>query len=42
MPFTPGLIPKRRHELAIKMGETVKNHLLTAEGIQSKVTDPAL
>ncbi|MDM5336828.1 DUF445 family protein [Fictibacillus enclensis] len=41
VPFTPGLIPKRRHELAIKMGETVKNHLLTAEGIQSKVTDPA-
>ncbi|MDN4526964.1 DUF445 domain-containing protein [Fictibacillus fluitans] len=40
VPFTPGLIPKRRHDLAIKMGETVKNHLLTAEGIQSKVTDP--
>jgi uncharacterized membrane protein YheB (UPF0754 family) len=39
VPFTPGLIPKRRHQLAVQLGETVTNHLLTAEGVQAKIND---
>ena len=37
LPFTPGLIPKRRDELAEQMGKTVVQHLLTAESIQKKM-----
>lgn len=37
LPFTPGLIPKRRQELAIQMGKMVVQHLLTAEGIKRKL-----
>ena len=40
VPFTPGLIPKRRDELAVQMGRMVVEHLLTAEGIQQKMHDP--
>ncbi|MBO1512876.1 DUF445 domain-containing protein [Metabacillus bambusae] len=36
IPFTPGLIPKRRQELANQMGKMVVEHLLTAEGIKRK------
>ena len=36
VPFTPGLIPKRRDELAEQMGKIVVNHLLTPESIQRK------
>ncbi|MDQ0232331.1 uncharacterized membrane protein YheB (UPF0754 family) [Metabacillus malikii] len=36
VPFTPGLIPKRRQELANQMGKMVVEHLLTAEGIKRK------
>ncbi|MBM7586409.1 uncharacterized membrane protein YheB (UPF0754 family) [Bacillus pakistanensis] len=36
VPFTPGLIPKRRDELAEQMGKMVVQHLLTPEGIQRK------
>lgn len=36
IPFTPGLIPKRRDELAKQMGKLVVNHLLTPESIQQK------
>lgn len=36
VPFTPGLIPKRRDELAEQMGKMVVNHLLTPESIQRK------
>ncbi|KZE67190.1 hypothetical protein AWM68_04850 [Fictibacillus phosphorivorans] len=39
IPFTPGLIPKRRKQLAVQLGETVTNHLLTAEGVQAKIND---
>lgn len=39
VPFTPGLIPKRRSELAEQLGKLVVNHLLTAEGLQKKFTD---
>jgi uncharacterized membrane protein YheB (UPF0754 family) len=37
LPFTPGLIPKRRDELAEQMGKMVVDHLLTAESIKQKV-----
>jgi uncharacterized membrane protein YheB (UPF0754 family) len=37
VPFTPGLIPKRRTELADQLGKLVVNHLLTAEGLQKKL-----
>ncbi|MGG1685625.1 DUF445 domain-containing protein [Pseudalkalibacillus sp. NRS-1564] len=40
VPFTPGLIPKRRDELAVQLGKMVVEHLLTAEGIQQKMNDP--
>ncbi len=36
MPFTPGLIPKRRSELAEQLGNMVVEHLLTPESIQQK------
>lgn len=36
LPFTPGLIPKRREELAVQLGIMVVNHLLTVESIQKK------
>ncbi|WFA06262.1 DUF445 family protein [Bacillus sp. HSf4] len=38
IPFTPGLIPKRRDELARQMGQMVTGHLLTTEGIQKRLT----
>ena len=31
LPFTPGIIPARRHELAKKTGETISRHLLPEE-----------
>jgi uncharacterized membrane protein YheB (UPF0754 family) len=37
VPFTPGLIPKRRSELAEQLGKLVVHHLLTAEGIKKKL-----
>lgn len=37
LPFTPGLIPKRRVELADQLGKLVVNHLLTAEGLKKKL-----
>lgn len=40
LPFTPGLIPKRRDELAVQLGKMVVDHLLTPEGIQKKMHDP--
>ncbi|WP_054635585.1 DUF445 domain-containing protein [Thalassobacillus sp. C254] len=40
VPFTPGLIPKRRKELAEQLGHLVVTHLLTPEGIQGKINDP--
>lgn len=40
MPFTPGLIPKRRQELAVQLGKMVVNHLLTPEGIKKRFENP--
>ncbi|RHW43115.1 DUF445 family protein [Neobacillus notoginsengisoli] len=36
VPFTPGLIPKRRDELARQMGRMVVEHLITPESIKGK------
>jgi uncharacterized membrane protein YheB (UPF0754 family) len=37
VPFTPGLIPKRREELAQQLGNMVVDHLITPESLQKKV-----
>lgn len=37
VPFTPGLIPKRRDELARQFGRTVVEHLLTPETFRKKI-----
>lgn len=37
LPFTPGLIPKRRGELAKQLGETVTKYLLTPEVFRKKL-----
>ncbi|WP_117170814.1 DUF445 family protein [Paraliobacillus sediminis] len=37
IPFTPGLIPKRKEELAKQLGKMVVEHLITVEGIQNKL-----
>lgn len=39
IPFTPGLIPKRRVELADQMGKMVVGHLLTPDGIRKKLAN---
>lgn len=39
LPFTPGLIPKRREELAVQLGKMVVEHLLTPESIKKKLQD---
>ncbi|HDX9493249.1 TPA: DUF445 domain-containing protein [Bacillus thuringiensis] len=39
VPFTPGLIPKRRDEFAVQLGKMVVEHLLTPEGIGKKLTN---
>jgi len=39
LPFTPGLVPKRRAEIAESLGKTVEDHLVTPEGIQEKLKD---
>jgi uncharacterized membrane protein YheB (UPF0754 family) len=37
VPFTPGLIPKRRAELAEQLGNMVVDHLITPESLQKKI-----
>lgn len=37
IPFTPGLIPKRKAELARQIGKVVDEHLLTPESIEQKI-----
>ncbi|MBS2968212.1 DUF445 domain-containing protein [Metabacillus sp. KIGAM252] len=39
LPFTPGLIPKRRDQMAEQMGKMVIEHLLTAESLKKKIID---
>lgn len=33
VPFTPGLIPRRKNELSVQMGRLVEHYLLTREGV---------
>ncbi|MDV6378380.1 DUF445 family protein [Sporosarcina sp. GW1-11] len=42
LPFTPGLIPKRRNELARQLGKTVTNYLLTPDLFRKKMLTPAM
>lgn len=42
IPFTPGLIPKRRDELAVQLGKTVTKYLLTAETLKKKLLTPSM
>ncbi|MBB4826532.1 uncharacterized membrane protein YheB (UPF0754 family) [Sporosarcina luteola] len=42
VPFTPGLIPKRRDELAKQLGKTVTNYLLTPETFRKKLLTPEM
>jgi uncharacterized membrane protein YheB (UPF0754 family) len=37
VPFTPGLIPKRRSEMASQLGDMVVHHLITPESLQKKL-----
>ncbi|MBM7702700.1 DUF445 domain-containing protein [Metabacillus iocasae] len=39
IPFTPGLIPKRREELAVQLGKMVVEHLVTPESIKRKLQE---
>ncbi|RRJ64686.1 DUF445 family protein [Paenibacillus oralis] len=41
IPFTPGLIPKRRDDIAGSLGRVVAEYLVTAEGLQETVLRPA-
>lgn len=36
LPFSPGVIPKRRGEIATQLGNLVVNHLLTAEMLKNR------
>jgi len=42
VPFTPGLIPSRRDDIAIQMGRLVEEHLLTIEGVKRAITQTGL
>ncbi|MCW1927447.1 DUF445 domain-containing protein [Bhargavaea beijingensis] len=42
VPFTPGLIPKRRDELARQFGRIVVDYLLTPETFRNKLFTPAV
>lgn len=42
LPFTPGLIPKERYELAHNIGEMVEKELLTPEVISQKLQSPEI
>lgn len=37
VPFTPGLIPKRKGQIADQLGKLVELHLVTPEGIEEKI-----
>lgn len=41
-PFTPGLIPKRRDELAEHIGKVVVSHLLTEDAIRARLLEENL
>lgn len=41
VPFTPGLIPKRREDIAESLGNVVAEYLVTTEGLQELLSRPA-
>ncbi len=41
IPFTPGIIPSKRHLLAVNIGEMVGSHLLTSYEISKALTKPS-
>jgi uncharacterized membrane protein YheB (UPF0754 family) len=41
LPFTPGLIPRRREEIAVQLGRLVMKHLITEDRLRMKIQDPA-
>ena len=41
VPFTPGLIPKRREDIAESLGNVVADYLVTTEGLQEMVLRPS-
>lgn len=41
VPFTPGLIPKRRDDIAESLGKVVAEYLVTAEGLQELLLRPS-
>ncbi|MCL2852154.1 MAG: DUF445 family protein [Defluviitaleaceae bacterium] len=40
LPFTPGVMPKRRADLARKLGNTVGEHILTGEALSDALASP--
>ncbi|WP_054957037.1 DUF445 domain-containing protein [Paenibacillus dakarensis] len=40
LPFTPGLIPKRKEEIAESLGKVVSDYLVTTEGLQEMIRKP--
>lgn len=42
IPFTPGLIPGRRLEMAERMGRAVAQHLITEEAVSSRLSSPGV
>lgn len=41
LPFTPGIIPSKRHQLALNIGEMVGSHLLTSYEITKALEKPS-
>lgn len=41
VPMTPGVIPAKRHELAVNIGEMVGSHLLTSGDIGTAIANPS-
>ena len=39
LPMTPGVIPAKRHDLAVNIGEMVGRHLLTSKDIGAAISD---
>lgn len=39
LPFTPGLIPRRRKEMAVQLGHLVAQYLLTPDSIKMKIQE---
>jgi uncharacterized membrane protein YheB (UPF0754 family) len=42
VPFTPGILPRERHTLALSLGDVVSNDLLTKEVLRTRFESPEL